>query len=279
MSRINLMDKVSRLRCVALLTALLLAGCSKPESAREAVERFVQQVLAGQTGEAYQAAAFAFQAEQSQRAFETASRDLGIIGATSSVVKEEEVVDKNARFEVEVTKQDGESLPLTVQLRQDGGRWLVHSLKSRRSTAVGMVENRFSLVGRGASFTDSLNRPVPDQETVQQLVQETMTQFNAALISGSFTEFYQVLSRAWQVQLTERQLQRAFQTFIDRKVDLTEAMKLEAVFEEQPKITTEGLLVISGHYPWSPFRVFFNLKYMHEQNQWKLFGIDVNLKN
>jgi hypothetical protein len=168
--------------------------------------------------------------------------------------------------------------PFVVQLRQDGKVWRVHTLTSPRSVETGLVENRFSLVGRGASFTDALNRPVPDQETVAALIHDTMTGFNASLLSGSFTEFYQNIARAWQAQLTESQLRRAFEAFIERKVDLTEAIKLEPVLDEQPKISADGLLMISGYYPWKPYKVVFNLKYMHEMNQWKLFGIDVNLR-
>jgi len=272
------MEKVRGFFCIALITGLLLAGCGKPDTAEQAAQRFFQQILAGQTGEAYQSAAFAFQAEQSQRAFETAARDLKIIGATSAELQDPEVDLKSAKFDVEVTTTDGSKTTLIVQLRKDGGKWKVHSLKTPRSIETGLVENRFSLVGRGTAFTDSLNRPVPDQETVTRLIGETMEQFNASLLSASFSEFYKNIAPSWQKQLSERQLQRAFQAFIDRKIDLSEALKLEPVLDEQPQISSDGLLVISGHYPWKPYKVHFNLKFMYEANQWRLFGIDVNLK-
>lgn len=272
------MAQVRGFLCIAFFTALLLAGCEKPEDARQNADRFFQQVISGKTEEAYRDAGFAFQAEQSQRAFETAARDLGLIGASGAELKDAQVDDKAAKFTVEVTKKDGAKATFIVQLRKDGSHWRVHSLKTPRSVETGLVENRFSLIGRGASFTDSLNRPVPDQEMVQRLVQDTMVQFNESLLSGSFTDFYQNISRAWQTQLTENQLRHAFQAFIDSKVDLTEALKLDPVFDEQPKISADGLLVISGHYPWDPYKVAFQVKYMYELNHWKLFGIDVNLK-
>lgn len=272
------MDMVKGFLCIALLSGLLLAGCGKPETAEQSAQRFFQQVIEGKTEDAYQSAAFAFQAEQSQRAFETAARDLKLTGAKSAELQDPKVDLKTAKFDVEVTKADDSKITLTVQLRYDSGKWKVHSLKTKRSIETGLIENRFSLVGRGTSFTDSLNRPVPDQETVAHLIAETLEQFNAALLSGSFEEFYKNIAPAWQKQLSERQLQRAFQAFIDRKIDLTEALKLEPVLDEQPQISADGLLIITGHYPWKPYKVFFNLKFMHEADQWRLFGIDVNLK-
>jgi len=37
-------------------------------------------------------------------------------------------------------------------------------------------------------------------------------------------------------------------------------------------------LVSQGYYPTKPNRIIFQLKYLKDEGDWKLAGIDVNLK-
>ena len=44
------------------------------------------------------------------------------------------------------------------------------------------------------------------------------------------------------------------------------------------EINSDGVLMIKGYYPTTPNRIIFQLKYLQEEDEWKLVGIDVNLK-
>jgi hypothetical protein len=102
--------------------------------------------------------------------------------------------------------------------------------------------------------------------------------FNNAIQQKSFGEFYGSVSSKWRSTLTEGQLQRAFQPFVDQGVNMGGAVKTDPIFDPPPQITTEGLLLVTGHYPSKPYQVVFSLKYIYELPNWKLFGIDVNLR-
>ena len=73
-------------------------------------------------------------------------------------------------------------------------------------------------------------------------------------------------------------LHRAFQPFIDKEVDLSGVTTRKPIFDGPPQVTTDGLMVVTGHYPTEPYRVAFSMKFMYELPKWKLFGLDVSLR-
>jgi hypothetical protein len=166
-----------------------------------------------------------------------------------------------------------------------------------------LIENRFSIVGRGPEFVEAVNRqPPPDSEIVEQLVNETLASFDEAVKQRDFISFFERCSLAWQdqlvngeyrpgtpmtmrVALTDGQKQigasrltRAFQPFIDKKVDLSGVTTKKPILSAPPLVTTDGLMVVSGQYDTQPYRVFFSMKFMYELPKWKLFGLDVSLR-
>ncbi|RYD63408.1 MAG: hypothetical protein EOP84_33670 [Verrucomicrobiaceae bacterium] len=271
---------MQRLRRIAfaLLLCLFVAACGRPADPKEAAQQFFNLVAAGNTDQAHSGAAFAFQAEQNPRVFEQAAKEQGLISAQGVELERLDSDEKMTKFNAVVNTAKGEKQAYILTLQKESGDWKVFSLKTPRSPETGLREHQFSLVGKGAAFNDALSQPMPDEATIKQLVGETLGMFNNAVTGKSFTEFYGNVSAAWQAQLTERQLERAFQPFVDQGVNLSGALKLEPVLDPPPQITTEGLLVVAGHYPSKPYHVEFALKYIYELPSWKLFGIDVNLR-
>ena len=273
--------KVSRLLSrfsVICAVLLLLGGCGKKSDPLGAAKQFFEQIAAGKTQEAYASAAFGFQAQQSESVFAQTVREMGLAEFASAEWQPAEISGREARLPVTVRTKQGEELPFVVTLVEESGKWRVHALRTPRNGSMTRTDNRFSLVGKGAGFSDALNRPLPTDAEVQVLTRETLLAFNQAIRQQSFTEFYAGVSTAWQKQLTEGQLQRAFQPFIEKGVDLKGIAALPAVIDPPPFISTDGLLMVSGHYPTQPYKVHFSLKYIYELPRWKLFGIDVNLR-
>lgn len=263
---------------LALLVVLLVSSCGRKPDAKMAAQQFFDKVASGNTQQAHKDAAFAFQTEQNERVFDQTAKELGLIGAKGVTLEPVEAEGKTAKFNAVVTTSTGEQRTYVMTLQQESGAWKVFSIKTPRSMQTGLRENHFSLVGKGASFSDALSQPMPDETTVKRLVADTMRRFNEAVRQKSFADFYANVSTTWQTQISERQLSRAFQPFVDQGVDLAGALRLEPVFDTPPQINTDGLLVVSGHYPSQPYNVEFALKFMYELPDWRLFGIDVNLR-
>lgn len=263
---------------VLLASVLMLAGCAKKGDPAEAAKQFFQQLAEGQTSAAYQGAAFGFQAQQTEKAFAQTVKEMGLLNLGTLTWEPAEITDEEARLHVEVTAQDGRKLPFIVTLVHESGAWRVHSLRSPRGTSGTRSENRFTLVGKGAAFSDAQSQRLPDEKEIKQMILRTLAQFDAAVQQRSFAEFYSDVSVAWKKQLTVGQLERAFQPFTNAGVRFGGLKEAEMQLDGPPSISTEGVLVVNGHFHTAPYQVFFNMKFMYELPRWKLFGLDVNLQ-
>ena len=266
------------LLCLFVVIPLLLAGCAKKLDPATTVTRFFEQIGKGEVSKAYESTTFAFQAQQNRGGFEQAAKEMGLTEFTSATWEPPAVAEGSAKVRGEVVTKIGKTIPLVITLNEEGGQWRIFSMKSPRDVKTGRVEHHFSLVGKGAAFKDALSQPMPADKVIHDMARETLILFNEDVQQKSFSEFYKNVSSAWQRQLTEGQLQRAFQPFVDREVDIAEVKDLKAVFTPPPHISTDGLLIVAGEYPTEPFKVGFTLKFIYELPKWRLFGLDVNLQ-
>ena len=117
--------------------------------------------------------------------------------------------------------------------------------------------------------------PVPSEKESKALALDSLLAFNKALQAKSFDLFYTQIAKLWQKQSTPAKLQTLFQAFIDRKVDLSDIAKVEPVFAQKPAIE-DGFLVLKGSYPTPLRKVSFELKYVYEENAWKLVYLFCN---
>lgn len=263
-----------------LLTALLsLGSCSKPVDPQTSAQKFFEQIAAGQADAAYQSAAFGFRAQRSSAVFAAAARDMGLADYAGAEWDKPERDGRTTTIRVKIKTTGGTAIPLIVTLIKESGTWKVFSLRSPPSGDSGTSENRFSLVGKAPSFADAVTKPMPPENEIRQLVRENLLRFNEAIASQSFDAFYESVAVHWQDQLTKGQLQRAFQPFIDKKINLAAIGQANPVFDTAPSVNSEGLLIVAGHYDTSPYRVRFAMRFFYELPAWKLFGLDVDLMN
>ena len=119
---------------------------------------------------------------------------------------------------------------------------------------------------------------VPDEEDVKALTDSSLTSFGRALKKRDFSKFYEEIAAVWQKQTSPEKLEEAFKQFLDKNIDLPSVVKeMEPIFNHPAALNDDDVLVIKGYYPTKPNRVIFQLKYLEEDDDWKLVGIDVNL--
>lgn len=267
----------SLLRLFILALLLPLAGCTKKADPLTAAQTFFNEIATGHTDDAYRSSAFGFQAQRSATVFSAAVKDMGLTDFASADWDKPERDGQTTTIRVKIKTHSGTEIPLIVTLIDQTGAWRVFSLKSPPSQDTGLSENRFSLVGKVPSFSDAVTKPMPPENEIRQLVRENLLRFNEAIASQSFDSFYDSVATHWQDQLTKGQLQRAFQPFVDQKINLGGIANANPVFDEAPAINSEGLLVVAGHYETQPYRVQFSMRFYYELPTWKLFGLDVNI--
>jgi hypothetical protein len=118
----------------------------------------------------------------------------------------------------------------------------------------------------------------PTERELKKLALDSLLLFNSAIQKQSFENFYDHIAKLWQKEVTPEKLLEIFQSFIDQEVKIASIAKVEPTFEETPAVNEDGLLVLKGSYPTQPSKVFFQLKYIYEDESWKLVGINVNVK-
>ncbi len=133
---------------------------------------------------------------------------------------------------------------------------------------------------RNTSFTkaDASKKEVPSDAEMQEIVKTTLLDFNDALQAGDFTDFHSRVSKFWQKQITPDRMKQTFQVFIDGRTNISAISSMDASFTSSAKIQKQAgisLLDVKGEYPTSPIKTTFELQYMPEGKEWKLFLIKV----
>jgi hypothetical protein len=119
---------------------------------------------------------------------------------------------------------------------------------------------------------------VPTDKELKTLALDSLLLFNVAVQTKDFENFYSHTAKLWQKEVTPEKLLDIFQSFIDKKINIALIVKQEPAFEGTPAVNEDGLLVIKGSYPTQPSKVSFQLKYVYEDESWKLVGINVQVK-
>jgi hypothetical protein len=274
-----------RLRPVGFLTALFavllgLAGCDDSpysDSPRHAGNEFFLEIGESHFQKAYDNTAFAFQAQTTFKNFEAITREMGLsAGTVSCNWTKEEAMDREVKLTGDITAANGATIPAILTVIRERGSWRVFSMHIPGQSG-NKDADPFTLLGKGASFSQLANREIPSEAALNKLALDNLLLFNSAIQKRSFGEFYSKVALAWQAQLTETQLKQAFQPFIDGKVNISGIRTLTPVFDVPPEINTEGILLLKGHYDTTPYSTFFVLRFSYEFPFWKLYGVEVQI--
>ncbi len=162
----------------------------------------------------------------------------------------------------------------------DAGKYKIDQPPSGNKMKLDGMEYRrtggFSTNDSENKTTDSKISEAPSEDEMRPVVGETMRNFDAAIQSDDFGDFYSTISEMWQNQITADELKKAFATTIAQKNDFK--LKDEPTISSKPLLKDEGdTLEVNGSYQTTrDKKVRFRLKYVKENDEWKLLGIRLN---
>ena len=64
---------------------------------------------------------------------------------------------------------------------------------------------------------------------------------------------------------------------MENKINFASIKNLEPDFDSK-EIDKDGILIVKGTYPTTPVILQFRLRFLQEEGEWKLFGINVDTK-
>ena len=125
---------------------------------------------------------------------------------------------------------------------------------------------------------DASKGEIPEGAALDSLVKETLLDFNDALQREDFTDFHGKISSLWAKQITPRQMKKTFQALIDGEMDISVIEGMKPDYTSTPSVdNSERLpqLKIKGEFSTSPITTTFDLTYIPDGDEWKLFGIEI----
>lgn len=132
-----------------------------------------------------------------------------------------------------------------------------------------------------STLSDTPRGDVPSERDMEDLVQETLLDFNDAVQKGDFTDFHEKISNVWKSTSSPEKFNEGFKQFIEKKVDISDIKGKTATFDPQPTVTTKGkykVLSATGKYDTYPLPVRFENEYIKEGGTWKLISIRVDTR-
>ena len=247
--------------CGGLVTILVVGVFAATQPVVDASESFLSLVGQGKTADAYALTAASYQAKQTEPSFAAGVKKLGLTEYASVSWNKRNILNDTGTTAGTVTLKDGSTKSVAFDLVNENGTWKVSGVD----------------VGGSDLSAVKVTPSVPATADLDKLVHETLAAFGTAVRAKNFNTFYAQVSDVWKKQTSPAQLLTAFQTFVDKKIDLGDVKSLKPEYSPAPAVDADGVLTLVGTLDGDA-TIHFDLKYIQEKGAWKLFGIKLRLE-
>jgi hypothetical protein len=284
------------------IVVLLIAGVAAlgawaymhfTNGAGEATNNFLRQVGSGQIQDAYDSSSAVLRGQQTFAEFSTQIGAIGLKDFESASWPQRKIAPVNSQVQADlkgtVHTRGGDSLPAEATLLWEGSNWRVlavqlpthaeHAADASPAPTLPASEPATAAPKAAAALggVPKTAPSPPSREDCKALAKKTLSGFADAIEAKDFTGFHQTVAHVWQEQITPAQMQQAFQSFIEKKVDLGAIQQSDPVLDQDPKVDERGVLALKGHCPTAPSQVLFELAYMMEGSAWKCVAVNVKV--
>lgn len=118
---------------------------------------------------------------------------------------------------------------------------------------------------------------LPDDNEQEVLIKTTLVTFNDANLTGNYNVLHSKAATAFRQQLPVEKLSETFKEFRDKKINIESIVADEISSDSEAKIN-DAILTLKGRFKDETRRIRYDLKFVREDNIWKLVGINVGYK-
>ena len=130
----------------------------------------------------------------------------------------------------------------------------------------------------GAHEAAAQKPPLPvSLEQALYLIRSTLLTLNDANRSGNYTVLRELAAPSFQSKNSAADLGTIFSDLRTRKIDLFPVALLAPQLSAPPNLVNNGMLRLTGTFPTQPLQISFDLLFENVANQWRLFGISVQV--
>ncbi|MFZ2804377.1 MAG: hypothetical protein WA001_04075 [Patescibacteria group bacterium] len=236
------------------------------------INTFFGLVVQHEYQEAYDSTASGFQQNTTEPQFEAIVAQQNLDQYVKSSFPDFDITDATGRLDGTITLKNGHAISMEVEMMKEDGQWKVFGLNS----------------SGGMPIAVPTQPPAPPDLTVPsdadsaQLAKVALILFAQSVKAKDFKLLYVGSSQKWQAQTSIADLDSAYASFINSKLDFSGLITQPIVLSGTPMIDDNGELVVDGTVADVPAKgdsFVFKATFVQEYDQWRLFGLAVSVKN
>jgi len=116
---------------------------------------------------------------------------------------------------------------------------------------------------------------IPDQAEAARLIWSTLIALDQANRTGNYTVLRDLGAPGFREANSAADLALIFAGIRAQDPGLGRTLSSEPVYREPPRLTENGQLYITGHFPGRPQGIAFEFLFEAYASEWRLFGISV----
>jgi hypothetical protein len=187
-----------------------------------------------------------------------------LVDATAKRWTQTDTNGHQARITGEVLVGQGQRpVPVRLSMEQYEGTWKISAIERGRVIDQG---DRLQVVF------------VPAEPEAIRMAMEVTESFNNAVKGNRLGSFWSGMSERFRITYDVEAFVAAFNGFVTDAVDLTPALSLRPQLEQPATIDVNGELLLRGRFPSRPSEVAFSYRFLHEGDDWRLSGIQIELQ-
>ena len=225
-------------------------------------EQFLQNLQNNHTDEAFKLGSIRFQEAMTSDQLAVFAKRSGIFDFSTVNWWSRSIGGDTGTLSGTLDLRSGEVVPLTFSLVYEAGTWKIITVETK---VPGALINAM--------------RVPPSDDIVVGILHETIGYVVKGLNTGDYGEFHGSLYSLWRTNVTIEEVSKDVSSFKQILPILEAATRVEPVFTEVPKFDEKGLLIVAGYFPSTQLNLYFRLKYIQEDKEWRLGGYSFDTKS
>jgi hypothetical protein len=119
---------------------------------------------------------------------------------------------------------------------------------------------------------------VPDPSRQEALIKTTLLTFNDANVTGNYAVLHAKSAKPLRDQFTPAHLKQAFKEFAEKHIDFDIIAAKTPRPTQEPKVDEDGRLALEGYFDTTPNHVYYDLRYILSEGEWKPIKINIEVK-
>jgi hypothetical protein len=129
-----------------------------------------------------------------------------------------------------------------------------------------------------ASLGPAQAQKLPNPVTQEVLIKATLLTFNDANVTGIYTVLHAKLSKPFRDQFSADKLKEVFKVFADKHIDFDIIAAKKPISTQDAAVSDRGELEMKGYFDTTPSHVYYDLKFILSEGEWKPIRINVDVK-